>query len=102
MSLLTDEQKAQLKQLYARRAAKNVLEQMFAGLNLSAQQKEQIVSIVAVERGKISEQPSPQEIRQMMQNIRKRIAAEVLTDQQRNILAQRLKDRRGAQSQPGE
>lgn len=89
MELLAPDQNAQLKRLFARRAAQNVLEHMIAGLDLTAGQKEQIVNIVAAERGKLGEDAAPQEVRQAMKTIRGRIVAEVLTQEQKQILAQR-------------
>jgi Spy/CpxP family protein refolding chaperone len=87
MNLLAPEQQAELKTRIARRAAGNVLENMMAGLNLTADQKQKIVEIIAAERAKADENGEAQP--QVLQAIRKRIVTEVLTDQQKQILAQR-------------
>ena len=101
MNLLNEEQKSELKRMFARRAATNVLDGMFRGLDLKADQKEKIVGIVAQEFGKLDPNAERPQMRQAMPPIRKRIVDEVLTEKQKAILAERALERRGDRDDDG-
>jgi len=90
MDLLTDEQKDQLRREIALQQRRRQVQAMFAGLDLTAEQRQAVEKIQDEVREQVEGAETPQAQRRALREGQRRIITEVLTDQQRQQLREEM------------